>query len=495
MYRKAGDMPTPLTLESLDSLVDAGDVNETPFNVFIGHNLGHRVFTMSVPFRKFFEISDVANDREAGPVAQRPLDLNHSKKLAVYMVKGLVSAAKLRREILGKEPLPEFDEILRLLGEQPYFSLQPLVCNIRNVPPGATGQNGIRGLRLETPSGETAGFKVFLSERHILWVVDGQHRRHAADMALSFLEAVRQTGRYPGKGAVLFIDKGRQVTEGEMVVWNEAWEAARSYATLTVEVHLGLNVEQERQLFHDLNRLGKKVDPSLALQFDSSNPITHFIKRNLIGDLGIHVSDSEAKDWSEDTGALVLKDLVAINAIAFLNKGNIAGATPAVVEPREPAILDLWSRIVEIPEFGAQRAKEKTVAAQPVVLKALAKIAYDLNFSNRKPVDAEALWGRFLDAIPDVDFSHTNPTWRYYTMSREEREEVGLAGLAEFLPDDTGTTANRDIGGFQGGLMRFGAKHNDIFPILSDMIRWRVGLPSRRDGAPADSKGLGSAAN
>src|SRR4051794_40357599 len=161
MYAKTGVLPSPLQtkqeLDNLDSLVEAGDVNETPFNVFIGHNLGHRVFTMSVPFRKFYDISDVANDREAGPVAQRPLDANHAKKLAVYMVKGLVSAAKLRREILGKQPLPEFDEILRVLGEQPYFSLQPLVCNIRNVPPGANGPNGIRGLRLETKAGETAG--------------------------------------------------------------------------------------------------------------------------------------------------------------------------------------------------------------------------------------------------------------------------------------------------------------------------------------------------
>ena len=28
--------------------------------------------------------------------------------------------------------------------------------------------------------------------------------------------------------------------------------------------------------------------------------------------------------------------------------------------------------------------------------------------------------------------------------------------------------------------MRFGAKHNDIFPIIGDMIRWKLGLLSRR---------------
>lgn len=29
--------------------------------------------------------------------------------------------------------------------------------------------------------------------------------------------------------------------------------------------------------------------------------------------------------------------------------------------------------------------------------------------------------------------------------------------------------------------MRFGAKHNDMFPILADMVRWATDLPSRRE--------------
>lgn len=487
MYPKVGELPIPLvgsntpqSLDSLDILADAGDVNETPFNVFIGHNLGHRVFTMSVPFRKFADISAVANNREAGPVAQRMLDENHAKKLSVYMVKGLVSAAKIRRTATGKSVPEAFDAILRMLGEQPYFSLQPLVCNIRNVPPGGNGAGGIRGFRLETSAGETAAFRVFLSERHILWVVDGQHRRHAADMVMTFLEQVRQTGKYPGKGAVLFVEKGKQVSEEEMLVWNEAYEAARSYATLTVEVHLGLDIDQERQLFHDLNRLGKKVDASLAFQFDGSNPITHFIKHKLAGELGITITETEAKDWSEDSGALVLKDMVAVNAIAFLNKGNVAGATPAVIEPREEVVLNLWSRIVEIPDFGNHRAKEKTVAAQPVILKALAKITYDLNFSNRRPADADTQFAQLLEKIPSIDFSHQNPMWNFYSLTDGKRLDAGLGTLVDYLPEET-QSVNRDIGSIQGGgFMRFGAKHNDIFPILADMIRWAAGLPNRR---------------
>ncbi len=486
MYPKNGDLPTPIistdgpeTLDSLDNLAEAGDVNETPHNVFIGHNLGHRVFTMSVPFRKFKDISGVANDRDAGPVAQRPLDESHAKKLAMYMTKGLVSAAQLRRQSLGK-PVPDtFDSILRKLGEQPYFALQPLVCNIRNISPGGTGTNGIRGMRLETKDGTTAAFRVYLSERHTLWVVDGQHRRHAADMVMTFLESVRQTGKYPGKGAVLFSDKGKTVPEAEMLVWNEAYDAARSFATLTIEVHLGLTIEQERQLFHDLNRLAKKVDSSLAFQFDGSNPVTLFIKQKLHGELGIQISDVEPKDWADDTGAMVLKDVVAINATAFLNKGNVAGATPSVVEPREDVILHLWSKISEIPEFGSNRAKEKTVAAQPVVLKALAKIAFDLNFNNRRPENGAEMYEQFLERLPSVNFAHDNPLWNYYSLTNDERVHAGLEKLADYLPLET-PGVNRDMGSLQGGYMRFGAKHNDIFPILSDMVRWATGLPSRR---------------
>jgi hypothetical protein len=486
MYPKIDELPTPITnsdstqsLDNLDALLDTGDVNETPFNVFIGHNLGHRVFTMSVPFRKFKDLSAVANDRDAGPVAQRALDESHAKKLAVYMAKGLVSAAKMRRFAMGKDLAPTFDDVLRKLGEQPYYSLQPIVCNIRNVPPGGNGVGGIRGFRLETPNRETAAFRVFLSERHVLWVVDGQHRRHAADLVMQFLEEVRQKGRYPGKGAVLFADKGKAISEAEMLVWNEAYDAARAFATITVEVHLGLDIDQERQLFHDLNRLAKKVDSSLAFQFDGSNPITSFIKGKLSGELGIRITDREAKDWAEDDGALVLKDLVAINAIAFLNKGNVVGATPSVIGPREDAILNLWARVSEIDGFGEERAKEKTVSAQPVVLKALAKIAFDLNFNNRRPENAEGLYEQFLERIPAVNFSHANPMWSYYSMSEQQRQDAGLFGLKEYLPEDV-AGVNRDVGSMQGDFMRFGAKHNDIYPILADMIRWVTGLPSRR---------------
>lgn len=70
--------------------------------------------------------------------------------------------------------------------------------------------------------------------------------------------------------------------------------------------------------------------------------------------------------------------------------------------------------------------------------------------------------------------------WRYYEFSDAERETNGLSGLKEYLPSEE-EGFNRDIGKYDSkNLMRFGSKHNDIFPILADMMRWKLGLPNRR---------------
>jgi hypothetical protein len=473
-------MPSPLS--SLDALLDLGDATEKPMKVFIGHNLGFRTFMMYIPMHEFYEMSEVANDpgRDGAQVAQRKLDPAHANKLASYVLKGLVSAVIKRREIENK-PIPDaYLAVQETLGKQPYLSLQPLVVNIRECDPA--GQN-IRGIRMMTADSETAAFKVFISQRHVLWVVDGQHRRKAMELAFEFLDTVRSKRTYAKKGS-LYPSKGGDVTSEEFTLWEECFAVARSFCTVAVEVHLGLSVAQERQLFHDLNRLGKKVDTSLALHFDSSNAINLFIKERLIEQLGIKVEESDQKDWHADSGALSRKEITVINAVLFLNKSNIGGATPIMVTPKQDIAYRFWETVSQLPGFGEEIAKEKTVAAQPVVLKALAKLVYDLAFSNRRPDDANEQLEALFNGITEIDFSHDNPMWNYYNLSPEERAKHHIDGLKDWLPEESGSV-NRDVGSVQGGFMRFGAKHNDIYPLIADMIRWKLNLPSRHSKAAA----------
>jgi len=469
-------LPTPMT-GSLDDLLGAGDTTEKAYKVFVGHNLGHRAFLMQIPMHEFFQMSEVANDPgrdgEDG-VAQRKLDPVHAQKLAAYILKGLVQGAIARRAALGKSELPALNVLLERMGRQPYMSLQPLVANIR------TAQESGRSIRAERilskADSSTVGFNIYLSQQHVLWVIDGQHRRWAMKMVFEFLDSVLRSSTYPKK-ASLYKDGVGEVPLDFVAAWQEVSESARSYCTVSVEVHMGLTPEQERQLFHDLNNLGKKIDKNLALKFDNSNPINLFIKDVLHGELEITIVEQDVKDWKDDEGAITIKDAVAVNAILFLNKTNIGGAAPAVIKDKAPTAKAFWEAIAAIPGFGEQSAKESTVAAQPVVLKALAKLTYDFGFSARRPANGQELLENLLASITDLDFSHDNPMWRYYELNDQERAEFKLGGLADYLPKaDSG---NRDIGSYQNGVMRFGAKHNDIYPILGDMIRWKLGLPNR----------------
>ncbi|MFZ3034687.1 MAG: DNA sulfur modification protein DndB [Parvibaculum sp.] len=469
-------MPTPLG--TLDDVLDAGDTSEKPMKVFVGHNLGNRTFLMQMPMHEFFGLSEVANniERDGDTIAQRKLDPAHAHKLALYLLKGLISAAIERRVILKRPENPTLQAFMDRLGRQPYMAVQPLVVNIRNCDPRGTD---MRAERLQdSRTAETAAFKVYLAQRHVLWVVDGQHRRRAMQIIFEFLESLRGSRNYPKKGNLAGFKDGEELTAEEAQAWEECFDVARTYCTVLVEVHLGLNAIEERQLFHDLNRLGKKVDTNLALQFDSSNPVNLFIKEQLIDALGMKVIETDVKNWSDDEGGITRKDLVAVNALFFLNKTNISSATPPMVEGKVPLALRFWTAVQAIDGFGEDCAREKTVAAQPVMLKALAKLVFDFSFSNRKPQNGDSLTEALLSGMTEVDFSHTNPVWRFYEMTEEERNASGLGGLVDYLPLEE--TGNRDIGSFQGEVMRFGAKHNDIYPILGDMIRWQLKLPSRR---------------
>jgi hypothetical protein len=239
-------------------------------------------------------------------------------------------------------------------------------------------------------------------------------------------------------------------------------------------------------MFHDLNNLGKKVEESLAYKFDEANPVNHFIKHELVlheddgGFFKPRLVEKDVVDWQDDEGQLSRKDLIAVNAVLFLNKTNVAGAQPAIVEARKDVATRFWEAINEIPGFGEPGAKNRTVAAQPVVLKALAKLVFDFAFGKNPDPDSLEL---LLEGIKqsDIDFSHTNPMWRYQELTAADIKKFALTELEEYLPPmDSG--ANRDLGKYDSTnkVMRFGAKHNDIFPVLGDMIRWKLGLPNRQ---------------
>ena len=463
--------------QTLNELVQKGDKTALEIITSISNNLGNTTLIATIPVADFFRMSLVANERslEGEAIAQRKLDLKHAIRLGRYILKALLmELSKKSNKIDEREVV---NRLLEVVGSQPYVALQPLVGNIRTA-----GENGMN-LRAEailakddTPLGL---LKVWLGQQDLIYIVDGQHRRFAIDLVIKFLDEIRLTHKYPNQKSnlsTLFVHgrDDRSISNEELNVWCEVESIIRSSFKVAVELHLGLGIEQERQLFHDLNNLGKPVEKNIALEFDSSNPITKFINDELIMNNIVSMTDHEIKDWNEDDGGLNRKELVSINARLILNATNIKDATRQKMEDRKECAKRFWNVVTQLPFFGQEKWKFHTVIAQPVVLKALAKLTYDFAFGRYR--NNESL-EKLFNGISTIDFSHNNPLWRYYQLTGEEIQNFKLNGLEDYLPDNN--KGNRDIGKYDGEFMRFANRSNDVVPIIGDMIRWELKLPSR----------------
>lgn len=203
MFGNTAGMPKPMAVDEsriasgrLDDMMTLTSADEEPFTVLVGYNLGRMTWGADITLNKLIEWSSVANDPDKGEVAQRPLDMNHARGLAVYMLKGLINAAIARRRLQGKEVPEPFGAILHQLGSQPYFSLQPFVANIRDIDPE---RPSVRAERVASTSGETRGFQVFLPRHFRWWMIDGQHRLVGGQIVKEFLEVLLKTGSYPAR--------------------------------------------------------------------------------------------------------------------------------------------------------------------------------------------------------------------------------------------------------------------------------------------------------
>jgi hypothetical protein len=108
------------------------------------------------------------------------------------------------------------------------------------------------------------------------------------EMMISWLKDMMATSKYASKrrGGIYIPDEREDLhlSAAELEIWAAVIELARSHFTVDVTVHLGLKAEQENQLFHDLNNLGKKPDAALAQTFDQANPVSSFIRKVIEGE-------------------------------------------------------------------------------------------------------------------------------------------------------------------------------------------------------------------
>jgi DNA-sulfur modification-associated len=180
------------------------------------------------------ELLQIANDPTQSDVAQRKPKPAKVRAIAVYILN-------------------------RLLSQSIYFA--PLLLNILPAP----------SLELLNDQADFGWLKIPYSFDSQTRLIDGQHRLLGIRQAVEWIV----TGNWPYLQSIGVLPE---------VVNQFQRLGEKSLAQLTalqigVQIYGGLTVEEERQAFHDTNRLLDKAEPTLCLTFDSSKPINALARR------------------------------------------------------------------------------------------------------------------------------------------------------------------------------------------------------------------------
>ena len=475
-------------------------------NALLGENLGSPTLKFCMSMKEFIDCSKVYNvetvqrermlsEEQTGTdnissntplgisdqkVAQRSITPSHSKKLATYILCGLVRSQVNSLKAEGGEIPTYVKKIFDTLGDPAHVALQPVVVNIRDVTAQDIGLEEIKNER-NKPTGV---YEVSLSSKTVFSVVDGQHRRNAFSLICDFIEYVTDPHNLTyQKNSVYVPENGSQkISYSERNFWESIGDIAMRSSTIAVECHIGLSMIQEKQMFSDLNSKGLKAKASYTRHFDSNDQINVFVINEILDNenapFKIHQSDQV--NWDDEEGLFSMKDICGISSWYALGKSSSGGATPAQVKDKIESMRKFWEAIYEIKGLGNPGHRKITVAAQPVVLKTLASLSNYLLFNKNKSEQDHEGYKRLLLHIKsnELDFSHQNPVWRALHLNKEEREK-NFPGLNKYVMFNTGTFEDFGWIDTENDHVRFSAKTNSIIPKLADVLRWKLGLKPR----------------
>ena len=473
----------------INKTISARGAKTFPF--ISGGNLGNRTILLRMSQRELIDLCVVNNienmaaeESVAGTLhTQRKFIPDHAKGLAKY---GLLGLVRITIEEMRREGQKISADILNLKnelegGDSNYQAFQPMVANLMNCEFGG-GDLEINQMQILNQNGKVENlfeiYEVTLYPQHLISLLDGQHRQEGFKMIDEWLVKITSTGEYPKKGLYVPEEKGLSITPELIEFWAQVYRHGTYSATLSIEIHLGLDIQAQRQLFNDLNAKGKKVEISLQQSFDRSDAVNKLIEDTLMGkEIPWNIIQADQENWSEDDGSLVRKYLNPITALAMFGKASTKGVTPMKAKRSLLQAKSFWSMMSKIPHFGENKAKAKTIAAQPVVLKAIAKLFYDTGWG-RSNVRNEKDWETLVNELRNIDFSHNNELWGSLMMDSNSRNEK-FPGIENYVFVPKGTNLDAGTIDKDFGWVRYGMKHNDIFPRIGDLIRYRLKLNPR----------------
>jgi hypothetical protein len=372
----------------------------------LDRNQGRATFTGRLTLEQFAELTVVHNRRwaeDAGEsleiVTQREIIDAHANGLATFMLQGLVDAT-IRRfqsdpDQQGSPLIDHLERIQDRVGRSSHYGLPQVTLVLPGDPE----------VRLIKDGEEVVASRLSLPSGRLFVVADGQHRREAARRVREFLNDVIGNRRIPHRTKLYLHDEG-PLTAEEIEAWVAIHETFRIWSMVSFEAHIGLLVEEARQMFTNYNCHVKLVKKELNLEFDQSNPINRFGKDWLQSQLDENVNGSNRPQ---------LRELATINGFLFLGKTSINSAPYDIVD-LTPVAKEFWTTVLQSKEW---RRPDSLLHEVPV-LKGLAKAWFYVFVARRNRKEEKAVQLRayirktvfdraWMESVPGLN-SHTVPT-------------------------------------------------------------------------------------
>ncbi|KPV44394.1 DNA sulfur modification protein DndB [Alicyclobacillus ferrooxydans] len=180
------------------------------------------------------------------------------------------------------------------------------------------GQYIIRAVDTQTVGAFFAPLVVNKRTDGNMYILDGQHRYKGIGVAIDTLEKrVKSLSAYLSKKNLNEHDK--DTAQSELAGTKRMLNSIRT-SRIPVMVYQGLNTEEERQLFHDLNNLAKRAPTSLALLFDNSDPYVRVAKEVVSIVDGLEALVDHVNTNKLDEGKLFLFSTVHKSVVKLLGK-------------------------------------------------------------------------------------------------------------------------------------------------------------------------------
>jgi hypothetical protein len=421
------NMLTETRASSINEALKAGRQRAITLLGQLERNQGQPTFTGRMTLEQFADLTVVHNRRwaeDAGEtmdiVTQREIIDAHANGLAVFMLQGLIAATSARGADDGFTPktLAELEKLQDTIGKSAHYGLPPVTLVLQGDPEIHT---------IKDAGGEPIAARLFIPAGRLFIVADGQHRREAARRVREFLTELI-ANRRPPKSAKFYPATEEPLTGDEMEAWVAVQDTFRSWTVVAYEAHIGLTVDQARQMFTNYNCYVKSVKADLNLTFDQSNPINTFAKVWL-------------KPRLEQSGGPVfdLRQMASINGLLFLGKSTIKSA-PYNTTSLEASAREFWDLVTSRSDWK----NSDTLVREVPVLKGLAKAWFMVFLARRNNQLAKAE--------------------RLRSYIRRTKFDTAWIDSVDGLRDLTIPSDDRELG------LRFSPSHNEIVSRMVDSI-------------------------